>query len=304
MGGFRFAFEFGWGNHFKFSFTIGEPPTSTKIKSEPEYTKTKPPQEVTLPKTCFRDLALKPRCRNREVAVSNSRLFVVPPEIRTNIYIRVLVSSNPIDRPHQLLHCAASAMLNERKMIPDIDAAIVRTCRRVYDETMPILYGNNRFVFKKAEDVSSFERKILKTFPLREGLPASIFGVNLRADHLQYSILEKRRTEDSLSSAISPCNSVEIHHSTWVEATWDGIGIAPGTNGPSMCSAAIPREPSHHSRSLRSTLKGGSWGRKTGSWYVVALRLKAHKSQLQTYVGICLSAPVLASIYSVVAWSS
>ena len=37
-----------------------------------------------------------------------------------------------------------------------IDAALMRTCRRVYAETLPVLYGENIFQFKSVELLKKF----------------------------------------------------------------------------------------------------------------------------------------------------
>ena len=50
--------------------------------------------------------------------------------------------------------------------IPDIDAALLRTCRLVYTEALPILYGSNVFQFSSSHAVRHFQSHGLSTYPL------------------------------------------------------------------------------------------------------------------------------------------
>ena len=53
-------------------------------------------------------------------------------------------------------------MLSERQRIADVDATFMRTCRSVYDETMPILYGNNVFLFDNPDGIEQFRSRGLE----------------------------------------------------------------------------------------------------------------------------------------------
>ena len=37
-----------------------------------------------------------------------------------------------------------------------IDSALMRTCRRIYAETLPVLYGENTFHFKNVDMLKKF----------------------------------------------------------------------------------------------------------------------------------------------------
>ena len=98
-------------------------------------------------------------------AIMNSPLFIAPTEIRSIVYGHVLVSSKPINKLHEFLDSGTTATMNNSLRIPDINTAIVRTCHRINDKTMLILYGNNIFVFGKAKHIRKFEEHGLITFP-------------------------------------------------------------------------------------------------------------------------------------------
>lgn len=80
----------------------------------------------------------------------------LPLELRTMIYTRVLGSEKYIKNPHKWLDRHPPIMAKEAEHIKVIDAALLRTCRTIYQEALQILYGRNRFNFYKSEDVTTF----------------------------------------------------------------------------------------------------------------------------------------------------
>lgn len=90
----------------------------------------------------------------------------VPIEIRYMIYRQVLTILEPIEKAHKHLGSKDTALLDSYKPIPHIDAAVLRTCRLVYSETLPILYGLNTFEFSSANAIRSFQSKSLYGYPL------------------------------------------------------------------------------------------------------------------------------------------
>ena len=152
-----FAFEFGWGKLFAFTFRIGEPTTrSTKRAAE----KTSDSQqslkwlsETTNP------TKIKPQHPRPDpaTAIKDCLLFsMLPLEVRRLIYKHLLVSTDVITKSHNLISWSQSPLMNDRARILDIDAVLIRTCRQIYNETMPILYGENIFIFERADEVSAF----------------------------------------------------------------------------------------------------------------------------------------------------
>ena len=77
-------------------------------------------------------------------------------ELRILVWIDVLVSSADIANAHKVMRSRDPLIVTHFPPIKDIDAALLRTCRAVYEETFPILYGNNRFVFFRTSQISKF----------------------------------------------------------------------------------------------------------------------------------------------------
>ncbi|KAI9700732.1 MAG: hypothetical protein M1836_002101 [Candelina mexicana] len=77
---------------------------------------------------------------------SSSPFLRLPTELRLNIYKHLLVTSAVINNPLDSLKQSQ----NRKKApvtIPGLDAVILQTCRSIYQEAVPILYGDNRFRF-------------------------------------------------------------------------------------------------------------------------------------------------------------
>ncbi|KAL8778921.1 MAG: hypothetical protein Q9203_001604 [Teloschistes exilis] len=117
-------------------------------------------------------------------------LLTIPVEIRTMIYHQLLVSAQCIRKPHKLVCNKKSIMLDSLKPVRDIDSAILRVCRSIYNEALPILYGRNTFEFCKPRKLRDFshaglDRRITK-FALREaetGRFTLIRSIILRLGH-------------------------------------------------------------------------------------------------------------------------
>ena len=56
-------------------------------------------------------------------------------------------------------------MLDNYKPIPDIDAALLRTCRMIYSEALPMLYGLNTFQFSSGSSLRHFQNQGLSGYP-------------------------------------------------------------------------------------------------------------------------------------------
>ncbi len=98
---------------------------------------------------------------------SDCPLFTeIPAEIRHMAYRQLLTIPDPIEKAHKHLGSKDTALLDNYNPIPHIDAAILRTCRLVYSEALPILYGQNTFEFSSANSIRSFQSKSLIGYPL------------------------------------------------------------------------------------------------------------------------------------------
>ncbi len=85
-------------------------------------------------------------------------LYAIPLEIRFIIYDHLLVSASSIStkQANKLLGGKRSILLSDHNPISDISATLLRTCRKVYNEALPILYGRNVFSFPNPEAIEKF----------------------------------------------------------------------------------------------------------------------------------------------------
>lgn len=92
-------------------------------------------------------------------AANPSTFLTIPPEIRQIIYTNLLLSKNPIKDAHNLLGNNRSIELAHYNPILDINATVLRTCKAVYKEALPILYGQNTFFFSDPDHILDFKEK-------------------------------------------------------------------------------------------------------------------------------------------------
>lgn len=104
----------------------------------------------------------------------------VPVEIRTMIFCHLLTIPEPIEKAHKHLGSKDTALLDNYNPIPHIDAAVLRTCRIVYSEALPILYGQNTFEFSSANAIRSFQSKSLIGYPLGMRICFAELGFTLK----------------------------------------------------------------------------------------------------------------------------
>lgn len=88
----------------------------------------------------------------------------LPFEIRSLIYRYILTTSVTLDAGARIEQMVLSLTMTD---IIDtsyslIDSTVMRTCRRMYNETLPVLYGENRFRFSKLEHLEAFQKEGLK----------------------------------------------------------------------------------------------------------------------------------------------
>ncbi|KAL8656499.1 MAG: hypothetical protein Q9210_000214 [Variospora velana] len=85
----------------------------------------------------------------------------LPLEIKQMVYRELLVSSANIKKPHRLVCNKRSIMLDSVQPVKDIDSRILRVCRSIYAEALPILYGQNIFEFAKPRKLRDFSHGYL-----------------------------------------------------------------------------------------------------------------------------------------------
>ena len=110
-----------------------------------------------------------PRRKQRpppEVAVSASPFFRLPLELRTSIYELLLVQDWGLDISYsrfQRLRKPINSLtfrdrLWDRRYKPRLSIDILRVCRLIYEETLPIIYAKNVFCFCEAQAAIEFSR--------------------------------------------------------------------------------------------------------------------------------------------------
>jgi len=86
-------------------------------------------------------------------------LVVLPPELREQIYRELLHSPRSI-HGGDLLEEKGTALviadIRQAHQILAIDASILRTCHKIYQEALPILYQNNQFGFRDVRSLQAF----------------------------------------------------------------------------------------------------------------------------------------------------
>ena len=80
----------------------------------------------------------------------------LPTEIRHMIWALILVAPEAIHSPNRLLSSKTPLLLNDYHPIANLDAVILRTCRAIYNEALPILYGRNTFYFTSSHALFEF----------------------------------------------------------------------------------------------------------------------------------------------------
>ncbi|KAL6719355.1 hypothetical protein ACLMJK_003594 [Lecanora helva] len=151
------SFSFGVGEYFRFGFEFGRRRDLYAEGVDNRYrildselakrngVKIDPPEKPVIPKT-------QPGCL----------LFTaIPNEIREMIYYQLLTAPEIIEKAHKHLGSKDTAMVDNYRPIPDVDATVLRTCRLIYSEALPILYGQNTFAFYSVNAIRSFQSKSL-----------------------------------------------------------------------------------------------------------------------------------------------
>ena len=92
-------------------------------------------------------------------------LSKVPREVRDMIYGHVLEHKGYIIQPHRCLGRRLPILATEARHFTTIDAAILRTCKAIYHETINILYCNNWFVFSEPFHIREFAHTGLGATP-------------------------------------------------------------------------------------------------------------------------------------------
>jgi hypothetical protein len=74
------------------------------------------------------------------------------------IYQKLLVSASRIEHVSDRLALKRikQKLLDTYTPVADVESTILQTCRAIYDEALPILYGFNLFCFSGPRDMATF----------------------------------------------------------------------------------------------------------------------------------------------------
>lgn len=179
------VFTFGVPNYFNFTFQAGPKSPSLGLANETVDVESLPNDNVDLDagnrwkahnpspsediypeaRNELKTVVFSPSCGTSTGNTASSpcspcgpcgTLSRLPLEIRIMVYSRVLKFDKYIRQAHRFLDRYPPIMAEEVKHIEAIDAALLRTCRTVYHETVHVLYGMNRFHFRKPRDIEKF----------------------------------------------------------------------------------------------------------------------------------------------------
>ncbi|KAL8787424.1 MAG: hypothetical protein Q9213_002201 [Squamulea squamosa] len=105
---------------------------------------------------------LATRRKNSNAAPKKNTLMKLPLETRLEIYRYLLIAPGIIKEPGVLIWNTNHFSVDLRAT-PDIDATILRTCRQIYTEALPVLYSENMFQFFKMPYLKMFRTQGLDT---------------------------------------------------------------------------------------------------------------------------------------------
>ena len=131
-------------NVFAFSFRVGSKPT----ENSPKLLAT---EDINTGNTSNESIQGGENARSRG-------FLEIPTEILDTIFQELLEYSKPIHEAHKLL--GTERVLESRNpQIKGLEPAILRTCRSIYLQALPILYGNNTFKFDSGKSLTVFAHK-------------------------------------------------------------------------------------------------------------------------------------------------
>lgn len=112
---------------------------------------------------------------------SNKPAFPLPPELRLKVYELLLVHPDQSLKPNGFLHYEAGRPYLEKDYIL---TSILRVCRSIYEEALPILYGKNTLTFYD----NDFSKPVL---PFPEGHLAMVKRIEIDISPVMYSSASK-----------------------------------------------------------------------------------------------------------------
>lgn len=103
----------------------------------------------------------------------------LPKEIRILVWTDVLTCNYPIINAHKFTSPQEPLMVASCRSNEGIDTDLLRTCSAIYEETFPILYSTNWFVFCAPSEITAFAFGKLH-FPLGRHFSSHLSGHSLK----------------------------------------------------------------------------------------------------------------------------
>ena len=129
---------------FAFSFRMGSKPTENSLKSLAT-------PDIHTGNTSNESIQGEQNARSRG-------FLEIPTAILDAIFQELLEYPGPIHKAHKLL--GTERVLESRSLqIEGLESAILRTCRSICLQALPILYGNNTFKFDSGKSLTGFAHK-------------------------------------------------------------------------------------------------------------------------------------------------
>ncbi|KAL8943595.1 MAG: hypothetical protein Q9216_000960 [Gyalolechia sp. 2 TL-2023] len=200
------------------------------------------PTEPIPIKPLTQQLPSPPESNTSETPCSLSSSFqTLPLEIRHMIYRELLVSSAPIKKPHRLVCSKRNVMLDSIQPIKDIDSTILRVCRSIYDEALPVLYGQNTFEFAKPRKLRDFSHGYLEQkfpsdgYPRPPGAPPAVPDRKRIWSHWHQHFFNDEESLNRYDSMLYPpemnefpvLDRVELDFTEWQLGEGDAIRAEP-----------------------------------------------------------------------------
>lgn len=159
------VFTFGVPNFFSFTFRAG---AAAVGRSDGTVAVELEPNEDSYPGATNEFSVLVPRSQEDITSTATSICDILenlPLELRTMIYKRVLKADKPLKQTQKFLDPHPTLMVTEAPHVEEINTAILRTCRKIYQEAIHILYGTNRFCFRRPKSIEKFGHRGLGNTP-------------------------------------------------------------------------------------------------------------------------------------------
>ena len=150
-------FTFGIPNYFKFTFQAG-PKSPSRANGTVNVESSHSNVTADLEADNKTDTPVPSPLHGTGNSASSpcGTLNKLPLELRIMVYVSILKFEKHIKQAHRFLGHRPPIMAEDGIHIEAIDATLLRTCKTIYREAIPVLYAMNRFHFRNPRDIESF----------------------------------------------------------------------------------------------------------------------------------------------------